>query len=88
MVQAFLSARKYFSWRNIYYRLTNNPIGTASANSVESDFECISGVYFHNMTRTSQNVTLSSQKTCKFNNNFDCSETNGYDLPQDDINEV
>ena len=34
------------------------------------------------------NVTLTSQKPCQYNNKFDCSKTNGYDIPQDAINEV
>ena len=57
------------------------PIETAFANSVESDLGCTSRVYF-------DNVTLTSQKPCQYNNKFDCSETNGYNIPQDAINEV
>ena len=53
------------------------PIGTASANSVESDLECTSRLYFDNLT---------SQKPCQYNNKSDCSETNCYNIqhvPQD-----
>ena len=39
---------------------------TASANSMESDLECTSIVYF-------DNVTLTSQKPYQHNNTFDCS---------------
>ena len=66
-------------------------IGIASANSVESDgLGCISRVYFGNVTLMSHNMTLASQKPCQYNNviKFDCSETNGYTIPQDIINEV
>ena len=64
------------------------PIGTASANSVESDLGCISRVFFHNVTLASHNVTQTSQRPCQYNNKFDCSDTNGYNIPQDAINEV
>ena len=37
---------------------------------------------------TSHNVALTSQKPCQYNNKFDCSETNGYNIPKDAINEV
>ena len=53
----------------------NGPIGTVSANSVESDLGCTSRVYF-------DNVTLTSQKPCQHNINCDCSETNGNDTQQ------
>ena len=56
-------------------------IRTASANSVESDLGCTSRVYF-------DNVALTSQKPCKYNNKFNCSETKSYNIPQDAINEV
>ena len=56
-------------------------IGTASANSMQSDLRCTLRVYF-------DNVTLASQKLCQHNNKFDCSETNGCNTPQDAINEV
>ena len=49
-------------------------IGTASANfgnSVESEFGCTSGIYFDNVTPT-------SQKRCQHNNKCDCSKTNVY----------
>ena len=36
----------------------------------------------------SHNVALTSQKPCKYNNKLECSETNGYNIPQDAINEV
>ena len=39
-------------------------IGTASANSVESDLGCTSNVYFNNMS-------LTSQDPCKHNNKFE-----------------
>ena len=61
--------------------LTFSPIGTASANPVESDLGCSSRFYFHN-------VTLTSQKPCQYNNKFDCSEINGNKILQDAINEV
>ena len=38
------------------------PIGTASAKSVESDLGSTSRIYFDNVTLTSHNVTLTSQK--------------------------
>ena len=53
-------------------------IRTASANSEETDLGCTSRVYFHN-------VTLTSQKPCQYNNKFNCSETNGHNLPQEAI---
>ena len=46
-------------------------IGTASANSVESDLGCTSRIYF-------DNVTLTYQKPCQHDNKCDCSKTNGY----------
>ena len=63
-------------------------IGTASANSMESDLGCTSRVYFDNVTLTLHNMTRTSQKPCQYHNKFDCSKTNGYDIPQDAINEV
>ena len=33
------------------------------------------------------NMMLTSQKPCQYNNKFDCSETNGYNIPQDAIND-
>ena len=33
------------------------------------------------------NVSLTSQKPCQYNNKFDCSETNVYTIPQDALNE-
>ena len=32
--------------------------------------------------------TETLQKPCQYNNKFDCGETNGYNIPQDAINEV
>ena len=40
------------------------------------------------MTLTSHNMMLMSQKPCQYNNKFDCSETNGYDISQDAIDEI
>ena len=57
-------------------------------NSVKSDLGCTSRIYFDNVTLTLHNVTLTSQKPYQYNNKFDCSETNGYNIPQDAINEV
>ena len=33
-------------------------------------------------------LTLTPQKPCQYNNKFDCSETNGYNIPQGAINAV
>ena len=41
---------------------------------------------FDNVTLTSHSVT--SQKSCQYNYMFDCSKTNGYNVPQDAVNEV
>ena len=57
------------------------PIGTASTNSVESDLGCTSRFYFDNVTLMSHNVTLTSQKPCQYNNKFDCSITEGINIP-------
>ena len=46
------------------------------------------GVYFDNVTLTSYNVMLTSQKPCQDNDKFDCSKTNGYKIQQDAINEA
>ena len=46
-------------------------------NPVESDLRCTSRIYFDNMTLTSHNVMLTSQKPCQHNNKCDCSKTNG-----------
>ena len=62
-------------------------IGTTSANSIESDLGCASRVFFDNVTLTSHNVTLTSQKPRQYNNKYDCSETNSYNIPHDAINE-
>ena len=61
--------------------LIQTSIGTGSANSLELDLGCTSRVYL-------DNVTLTSKKPCQHNNQFDCSETNGYNIPQDAINEL
>ena len=63
-------------------------IGIASANSLESDLGCTSRIDFDNVTLTYHYFMLTSQKPCQYNNKFDCSETNGYNIPQDAINEV
>ena len=63
-------------------------IGTASANSAESDLGCTSRVCFDIVTLTSHKETLTSQKPYQYNNKFDCSKTNGYNIPQDGKNEV
>ena len=43
-------------------------MGTASANSVESDLGCTPRIYFDNVTLTLYNVTLTSLKPCQHNN--------------------
>ena len=53
-------------------------IGTASANSVESDLGCTSRIFFDNVTLALHNVRLTSQKPCQNNNKWDCSKRNGY----------
>ena len=68
--------------------LSYRPIVTASANSISSDLECTSRVYFDDVMLMSLNVTLTSQKPCQYNNKFDCSKTNSYNLQQDALNEV
>ena len=65
------------SWKTV--NQITNPIETASANSVESDLRCTSRVYFDPMT---------SQKPYQYNNKFYLSETNGYNIQQDALNEV
>ena len=60
-------------------------VGTALANSVESDQGCTSRVYFDNVTLRSHNLMLTSQKPCQYNKKFDCSETNGYNIPRDAV---
>ena len=57
------------------------------ANSVESDLGCPLRVYFDNLMLMSHNVKLTSWKPCQYNNKFDCSETNSYNISQDAINE-
>ena len=52
-------------------------IGTASANSVESDLGCTSMIYFDNVTLTLHSVTLTSQKPYQHNNKCDCRKANG-----------
>ena len=45
---------------------------------MESDLGYTSRIYFDNVTLMLHNVTLTSQKLCQYNNNFDYSETNAY----------
>ena len=59
-----------------------------SWNSVESGIECTLRIYSDSVTLTLHNLTLTSQKPCQYNNMFDCSETNGYKIPPDALNEV
>ena len=47
----------YFNVKCLHFR----PLGTASANSMESDLGCTSSIYFNNVTLTLHNVTLTSQ---------------------------
>ena len=56
-------------------------VGTASTNAVESDLRCTSSIYFDNVTLSLHNVTLTVQLG-QYNNKFNCSETNGYNIPQ------
>ena len=49
-------------------------IGTALANSVESDLGYTSRIYIDKVTLTLHHVTLSSQKPCQHNNKCDCSK--------------
>ena len=53
-------------------------IGTASANSMESDLGSTSRIFFDYVTLTLHNDTLTSQKPCQHNNKCDCSKTIGY----------
>ena len=53
-------------------------IGTASANSVESDYGWTSRIYFDYVTLTLHNVKLTSQKPYQHISKCDCSKTNGY----------
>ena len=66
----------------------SSAIETASSNSLESDLGCKSRVYFDTVTLMSHYVTLASQRPCQYNNNLNCSETNGNSIPQDSLNEV
>ena len=50
------------------------PIGTASANSVESDLGCSPRIYFDNVALTIHYVTLTSHKQHQHNNMCDCSK--------------
>ena len=52
-------------------------------NSMELDLGCTSRIYFDNVTLMLHNVTLTSQKPFQYNNNFDYSEMNAYNIPQD-----
>ena len=74
--------------RAFIFKHTVSSIGTDSANSVESELGCTSRVYFDNVMLPSHTVTLTSQKLCQYSDKFDCSETNGYSITQDAINEV
>ena len=70
---------------NLPARLHNalcKSIGTDLANPVELDLVCKSRVYFDNVTLASHNVTLTLQKPRQYSSKFDCSETNGYNIPQ------
>ena len=62
----------------IWAMIRQNSIGTASANSLESDLGCTSRIYIDNVTLTLYNVTLTSQKPCQRNKKCGCSKTNGY----------
>ena len=48
-----------------------------SWNSVESDLESTSRIYYDNVTLTLHNMPLTSNKPCKHNNKRDCSTTKG-----------
>ena len=43
---------------------------------------------FNNVTLTSHNMTLKSEKPCQYINKFYFSQTNGYNISQDYINKV
>ena len=60
--------------KNNKQALTGQSIRTAWSNSVESELGCSS--------------TLTSQKAYQHNNKLDYSETNGYNIPQDAINDI
>ena len=60
------------------YKKINSPIGTASANSVESDLGCTLRIYFDTVTLMLHNVTLTLQTHAKLNNKCECMETNSY----------
>ena len=70
------------------FKHTVSSIGTASANSVESDLGCTPRVYFDYVMLTSHYVMVTSQKPFQCNDKFDCSETNGYNIRHDALNEV
>ena len=53
-------------------------IGTASANSVESDHGCTSRIYFDSVTLMLLNVTMTLQKPLQHNYKCDCSKPIGY----------
>ena len=87
IIQSFLSfrksmVRKCYSLSQINLRHQKElPIGTASANSVQSDLECTSEDLLDIVTLTLHNVTLTSQKPCQHKNKCNCSETsNGYTI--------
>ena len=60
------------------HQLVALSIGTSSTNFVESDLGYTSRIYFHYVTFTLHNVTLTAQKPCQHNNKCECSKNNGY----------
>ena len=91
---SFLSTKGYsevFTLKNLsmkYFQNQNRAIRAASAKIVESDLGFTSSVYFDNVKLKSLHVTQMSQKPSQYNNKFDCSETNDYNIPQDALNEA
>ena len=57
-------------------------------NSEESDLGCTSREYVDYVTLTLHIVTMMSQNTCQYNNTFNISVINGYNIPQDALNGV
>ena len=49
----------------------SDPIGTASANLVESDLGCTLRIYFDKVTLMLHNMMLTSQKLCQHNKKCD-----------------
>ena len=96
-VQAYTSAE--ISARSVSARIPKIKLDYHSL-AVQSNWNCLgqfrgirprmytSRVYFDNVTLKSHNMTLTSQKPCLYNNQFDCCEPNGYNIPHDAINEV